>query len=879
MFSDLFFRMRALFRRRAVETELDDELRFHIEHLIEQDVQLGLTRKEAQRRARLAFGGLDQVREECREARGVHIIEALFQDIRLGLRMLRKSPGFTAVGVLTLALGVGGNAAVFSLAYDVLLRPLPYASPGRIVTLSEYNLQKGISNSSASAADFCDWKDQNQVFSSVAGFTEWRFNITGTAEPQNIPGALVTADFFATLGTPALHGRAFRADEDQPGKDNVVVLSERLWSNLFGAAAPFSNQTILVNQTVMTVVGVMPQGFAIPSRATEIWVPLSLSAVDKANRDGRWLRVIARLKPGASVAKAQENLRVIAGRLEASYGKSNRGWGISMVSLRDSIVREARPTLWLLLGSMALLLVLACVNVSSLILARATGRANELAVRFALGATRARVFRQLLTESLLLVALGDILAFLLALWSLRAIRALRLPGVPWAQELTFSLPVIVFTVAISLVVLALIGLAPAIRASSQDIFETMRRSDETVNALPGTQRQMGRLVTAQISLAFVLMIAAGLLANSFLRLLHVDPGFRIAKVLSAHLSLPRSKYQTNQQQSDFFAAVIERIRQLPGVIDAGGVSDLPLLGNRMSFKILMKDGEKPGQGGQPEAGVRWVTPKYFHALGMPLRSGRYFLEGDTASAPPVAVISQSMARAYWASSNPIGAQLRLEEDPRWFTVVGVVEDIKQESLDSSEAAAVYFPYAQKSEGWLNWMSIVVRTSGNPEGMSRVVREQVWSVDRDQPVTDMVSLETYLADSVAVPRLRLIVIGSFSLIALCIAVVGVYGTVSYSVAQRIHEIGIRMALGAERRDVLMHFVRQGLRFTLPGLGIGFLVAVALARAIASQLFAVRPFDGVTYCCVAVILGITALAACCISARRASKTDPLVALRYE
>jgi putative ABC transport system permease protein len=878
MFSDLFFRMRALFRWKAAETELDDELRFHIEHLIEQHVQSGLTRKEAQRRARLAFGGLDQVREECREARGAAIIETLFQDIRLGLRMLRKSPGVTAVAVLTLALGVGGNAAVFSLAYDVLLRALPYTSPGRIVTLWEYNLQKGISNSSASAADFCDWKDQNQVFSSVAGFTEWRFNITGTAEPQNVPGALVTGDFFATLGTPALHGRAFRADEDQPGKDNVVVLSERLWNSLFGASAPFSNRTLSVNQTVMTVVGVMPQGFAIPSRATEVWVPLSLSAEDKANRDGRWLRVIARLKPGTSVDKAQENLRMIAGQLESSYGKSSRGWGISMVSLRDSIVREARPTLWLLLGSMALLLVLACVNVSSLILARATGRANEIAVRFALGATRARVFRQLLTESLLLVALGDILAFLLALWSLRAIRALRLVGVPWAQELTLNLPVIVFTVALSLVVLALVGLAPAIRASS-DIFQTMRRSGETVNALPGTQLQMGRLVTAQISLAFVLMIAAGLLANSFLRLLHVDPGFRVENVLSAHLSLPRSKYQTNQQQSDFFAAVIERIRQLPGVVDAGGVSDLPLLGNRMSFKILMKNGENPGRGGQPEAGVRWVTPKYFPALRMTLHSGRYFLEGDSGSAPPVAVISQSMARAYWPASNPIGAQLRLEEDPRWFTVVGVVEDIKQESLDSSEAAAVYFPYAQKSEGWLNWMSVVVRTSGNPEGLSRAVREQVWSVDRDQPVADMASLETYLADSVAVPRLRVIVIGSFSLIALCIAVVGVYGTVSYSVAQRIHEIGIRMALGAERRDVLMHFVGQGLRFTLLGLGIGFLVAVALARAIASQLFAVRPFDGVTYSCVAVILGITALAACCVPARRATKTDPTVALRYE
>ncbi|MGB8475246.1 MAG: ABC transporter permease [Candidatus Acidiferrum sp.] len=865
--------------RTNAEGEMEEELRLHIENRADDLERSGLTRIEAERRARIEFGGQERFKEECREERVGHWLETLWMDLRHGLRMLRKSPGFTAVAVLTLALGVGGNAVVFSLAYSVLLRPLPYVSSARIVTLWEENAQKGISNSPASAANFYDWKDQSDVFSSMAGFAEWRFNITGRGEPQSVSGALVTADFFTTLGTQAEQGRTFWSDEDQPGKDNVVVLSERLWKQMFGASTPLRSQTISVNQAVMTVVGVMPQSFAYPSATSEIWVPLGLSAANRANREGKWLRVIARLKPETTTAKARENLRVIASRLEESYEKTNRGWGISLVSLRDSMVKDARPTLWLLLGSVALLLLLACVNVSSLILARGTGRANELAVRFAIGATRGRVVRQLLTESLLLVALGDFLAFLLAFWGVNALRGIRSPSAAWTRELTLDFPAIVFVVVLSLVVVAMIGLAPAIRTSSRDKFEALRRSCKTEKASPRRHLSASRLVIAQISLAFVLMIAAGLLANSFLRLSHVDPGFHVQNVLSAHLSLPRSKYQTDRQQNDFFATVIERIRQIPGVKEAGGVSDLPLLGNRMSFKIQIKNDETQGQAGQPEASVRWVTPSYFQAVGMRLDSGRGFTDHDSSAALPVAIVSHSAAHLLWPSRSPIGAKLRLEEDPRWFTIVGVVEDIKQVSLDSSETAAVYFPYNQKSEAWLNWMSVVVRTSGNPEGLGRAVREQVWSVDHDQPVTNMTSLETYLEDSVAVPRLRLIVIGSFSLIALCISVVGVYGTVSYSVAQRIPEIGIRMALGAERRDVLMHFVGQGLRFTLLGLGIGFLIAIALARAIASQLFGVRPFDGATYSCVAVILGLTALAACYVPARRATKVDPLVALRYE
>ncbi len=864
-------------RRARMESEMDTEFRFHIEAYAEDLMRGGVSREEAMRRARIEFGGIERVKEEGRDARGAFILESFLHDIRFGLRTLRKSPGFMAATVLTLALGVGGNAVVFSLAYNALLRPLPYASPERIVALSETNLQRGISGSRAAAANFYDWKDQGDAFSSMAAFAEWRFNITGTGEPQNVPGALVTADFFTTLGTPALHGRTFRLDEDQPGKEMVVVLSERLWNRLFGASTPFSNQRIIVNQSVMTVVGVMPQTFAFPLRTTEMWVPLSLSTENKANRDGKWLRVIARLKTGTSVTKAQENLHIIARRLEVAYPSSNLGWGATVISLRDSMVRDARPTLWLLLGSVALLLLLACANVSSLISARATGRTGELAVRFSIGATRSRVCRQLITESLLLVALGDALALLVAFWCLHGINTLRLPGFPWAQDVELNFPVLVFTMAISLVVVALIGLVPAIRASSRDAFEVLRRSGETARAVPGAR--LSRLVVAQISLAFVLMILAGLLTNSFLRLSHVYPGFRVQNVLSANLTLPRSKYQSNRQQVDFFASVIEKIQRTPGVIDAGGVSDLPLLGNRMSFKILFKDGESSGHAGPSGAGVRWVTPNYFHTLGIPLDTGRYFSEGDSVSATPAAIISQSMARSWWPSSNPLGAQFRLEEDSRWFTIVGVVKDIRQESLDSSEPAAVYFPSAQKSEAWLNWMSIVVNTSGKPEELGGTVREAVWSVDREQPITEVSSLETYLGDSVAIPRLRMIAVGSFSLIAFCIVLIGVYATVSYSVAQRVHEIGIRMALGAAPRDVLLQFVSHGLRFTSAGLVIGFLIAVAMARAIASQLFAVRPLDAATYFFVANILGITALLACYLPARRATRVDPMVALRYE
>ena len=479
----LWSRLRSLWsatlRRSRMESEMDAELRFHIEACAEDLMRGGIPRQEAMRRARMEFGGIERVKEEGREARGAFILESFLHDIRFGLRTLHKSPGFTAATVLTLALGVGGNAVVFSLAYNALLRPLPYASPERIVALSENNLQKGISGSRASAANFYDWKDQGDAFSSMAAFAEWRFNITGSGEPQNVPGALVTADFFTTLGAPALHGRTFRLDEDQPGKEMVVVLSERLWTRLYGASTQFSNQRITVNQSVMTVVGVMPQAFAFPLRTTELWMPLSLSAENKANRDGKWLRVIARLKAGISVTMAQEFLQIIARRLEVAYPSSNLGWGATVISLRDSMVRDARPTLWLLLGSVALLLLLACANVSSLISARATGRTGELAVRFSIGATRSRVCRQMITESLLLVALGDVLALLVAFWCLHGINTLRLPEFSWAQDVELNFPVLVFTMAISLVVVALIGLVPAIRASSRDVFEVLRRSGET----------------------------------------------------------------------------------------------------------------------------------------------------------------------------------------------------------------------------------------------------------------------------------------------------------------------------------------------------------------------------------------------------------------
>jgi len=865
--------------RRRSNHELDEEIQAHLRMAATDRVERGVPSRDASDAARRELGNVSLVKETTREQWGWVWLEQIAQDVRYGARSLAKSPSFTWIAVLTLALGIGANTLVFSMAYRVLLQPLPYPSPERLVTLWESSAKENVLQGQASAANFYDWQAQNEAFSSMTGYTGWRFNLTGTPEPENILGALVTPEFFTTLGVRPAQGRTFLPNEDQAGKDDVVVVSDKLWARIFGAATPLAGQKIVLNRSVCTVVGVMPSSFAFPSPATEIWTPLSLSEADRQNRDGRWLSVIGRLKPEISQDKAFDNMRLIASRLESSYPKSDRGWSVRIVTLHDSLIGDSRTTLFVMQGAVGLLLLIACVNVAGLLMVRATGRSSEIAVRRAIGAGRGRVIRQLLTESALLTVIGALLGVLLADWGMHAAQSLGSDALPGLQSLTINGPVIAFTSLLSFVTIAVFGFVPAIRASSVDLYESLRPGRKGGNAGAGSRRNRDLLVAAQVGLAFGLLCSAGLLAKSFLRLTDVNPGFRVQNSLSMQISLPRSKYKTSQQQAAFFADVLDRIDQTPGVLAAGGVSDLPLLGNQMTFKILLRDEEKLSAPALPNAGVRWVTPGYFKAVGMTLRAGREFEAKDSASAPLVVAVSVSAARRFWPNQDPIGKQLRLEEDSRWFSVAGVVDDIKQLALDSDEGAAVYFLYSQKSEDWLNWMSIVVHTRGNPADLGPTIRSRIWSLDKDQPVTAVVTFDKYLADSVSLPRLRAIVMGSFSVLALSMAVVGILGMISYSVGRRTHEIGIRMALGARPGEVLLQFMWEGARSTVFGLALGVVAALMMSGLTRSLLFGVSALDPLTYAEVALVSFVASLAACYIPARRATRVDPIVALRYE
>jgi predicted permease len=534
-------RFRSLLSKPTVDKDLDEEIRFHLESEIQERTAAGMSVQDARRTASVDFGGIERFREECRDMRRVSFIQDFVQDIRYGFRVLRKHPGFTAVVVLTLALGIGANTLIFSVAYSVLLRPLPYPSPNKLVTLWESNLQQNTLRGLVSAANFYDWQRDNTVFSGSAAYAAWRFNLTGVAEPENIPGTLVTPDFFSVLGINALHGRTFRTDEDQPGKDDVVVVSQSLWNRVFGSTAKLSGQTLTLNRSVATVVGIMPPDFVYPSRTTEIWVPLDLSAENKQNRDGRWLTVLARVKPGVTLQQVKADMNVIASRLQASYPKANANVDIRVVNLHEYLVGETRTTVIVLVGAVGLLLSLACANVASLLFARGSGRASEFAVRYAIGAARGRVIRQLLTETALLVAVGAILGVLLAHWGVQSIRLLNIKAIPRIENVTIDVPVIVFTLSISLLVAAIVGLLPAFQASS---YESLREGNYRLASGPAIQSRRTLLVVAQIGLAFILLVGAGLLTNSFLRLSRVSPGFQVDKRLSFYLSLPRTKYKT-----------------------------------------------------------------------------------------------------------------------------------------------------------------------------------------------------------------------------------------------------------------------------------------------------------------------------------------------
>ena len=798
-------------------------------------------------------------------------------DLRHAFRQLLKAPAFTAVAILTLALGIGANTAIFSVVNAVLVRPLPFEQPDKLVSLWETNLKQGRDKQQVGGANFTDWKRQAQSFESIAAYFNWNYNLTG-GEPRRLTTVLVTPGFFQTLGGKAELGRELVAEDDVEGRDNVVVLSHAFWESRFGGDPKSLGQNILLNGRPHTVVGVMPASFKFPDDTVEIWRPAAMSAEQMQNRDGKWLKVIGRLGPEVSLDEAQAEMSAIARRLEDQYPASNAGWGAGIEPLREGIVGKARTFLLVLLGAVGFVLLICCANLANLMLARASTRRKEMALRSALGANRFWLFRHLLAESLLLGMIGGGLGLLLAVWGTDALIALSPANVPRLGEVKIDGRVLGFTLTIALLTTLLFGLVPAWQGSAPEL-QALKEEGRATSGVSGVKLRH-LLVIAEVALGLILLVGAGLAIKSLLQLQRVDPGFDPRNVLTMAIALPPARYPENQQQIAFFERASEQIKTLPGVRDVAAVQDLPLRFNAMSFPITVEGQPAEAVAQRPKAAFRVVTPDYFHALGIPLVRGRVFEPRDNQSSGPVVVINQALARAYWPNEDPIGKRIHFGEpnDPACL-VVGVVGDTKHMGLDVNEGPAFYQPHAQKRFAWLRWMTLVVRTETEPAGLIEAVRRRVWEIDKDQPVYDVATMEELLSKSMAQPRFSTFFLALFAVLALNLTLLGLYGVLSYTVAQRTREIGIRMALGAQVRDVLRLVMGQGVKMIALGVACGLAGAIALTRLLQSLLFNISATDPTTFASISFLLIGVALAACYLPARRAAKISPLTALRTE
>ena len=869
-------RLQTLWRSEQLHNEIAEEMRFHIDQRAADNIQRGMPPAEARKEAERRFGRVARIREQSYELRSAGWIESFVQDAVYGSRLLRRTPGFTLAAVLTLALGIGASTAMFSILYSMLLRPLPYPQPEKLVSLAEKHISAA-SRGPVSAANFYDWKDQSRAFSGVAAYAGWSLNMTGTDTPERLKGALVSPELFDVLGVLPVRGRTFMPDEDQSAKSDVAVVSSKLWDRVFGPKAQLDGQSVVLNGTRTSIIGIMPADFAFPSREIEVWVPLSLSSQNRQNREGKWLNVIGRIRPGANIAQLRDSMNVIAQRLQQSYPGTNAGWGVDVVPLHENQTGRLRSRILTLFAAVTLLLLIACSNVAGLWLTRSIRRRREFAIRAAIGAGRSRIVRQLLTESLLLSLAAGTCGLALGYWMIQIVRDTILNTLPVNPEIVMDSRVLAFGLMLSLSTVVVFGLVPALRVSQVNLQHSLKSGGPGVPGSKLTGRRL--LVVSQVALSFVLLAGAGLLTKSFVRLVSVNPGFDTHQMLTMEINLPRARYRTSAQHSAFLQHVLERVRQIPGVESASAVSDLPLRGNSMTFKILQQVAQRTTAGALPDAGVRWVSDDYFATMRIPLLSGRLLDKHDTPDAPLTAIVNRTMAKYLGPHAADGTVKVRLEEDPRWFSIVGVVDDIKQIGLDTGEVPAIYFPHAQKSEDWLTWMTLVVRTSVKPEDEVNAIRAQIWQVDKDQPLSNVATLDQYLSESVAIPRLSSEVVGGFSLAALTICLVGLYGVVAYSVSQRKHEIGLRIALGASHASVFRMVLADGAGMAIGGIVFGLLGALIATRLIKSLLFRVDPIDIATFITVTVLLAVVAFLASLSPARNASRVDPMVALRYE
>jgi putative ABC transport system permease protein len=873
-------RLRSLLRRGQVERELDEEFRYHLERQIEENINKGMTAGDARNAALRAMGGIEQQKERCRDMRRVNFIEDLAQDLRYGARVLIKSPVFTTVAVLSLALGIGANTAIFSVVNGLLFRPLPYPDSQRIVAIWHTPPQEsfpGLDKFSVSPANYLDWKSQSDAFEQMAVFGYAGFSLSSGNDPVAVTGAFVSSDFFSVLRANVSQGRAFQAEEEQPGRDRVVVVSHKLWQRAFGANPNLIGQTLTLNSQTFTVIGIMPAGFEFP-REAELWAPLAWDDKERETRSIHDYQVIARLKPDTSLAQAQAQMRTISSRLEQQYPEADKGWGAVVIPLQEDLIGDIRPALLVLFSAVGFVLLIACANVANLMLARGANRQKEIAIRIALGAGRARIVRQLLSESVLLATIGGLLGLLLAVWGSGLLVRLSADSLPNPGEIGIDGWTLGFTLLVSLGAGIAAGIAPAFQFTKADTSETLKQGTGRTGGSSVKQGTRKALVICEVALSLILLIGAGLMIRSFWKLQHVDPGCNITNTLTMSIGLSSIKYSDPHQQAAFFDRALEQVGALPGVVSAAATTTVPLAGSGSTQPFTIEGRPESAVAEQPMALMRYISPDYFRAMGIPLRQGRFFSDQDREGSVPVIIISEAMARQFWPGQDPIGRRLtpsfHHQQGPR--EVVGVVGDVKAQGLDAEASAMMYVPYKQAPRPY---MTLVARTASDPQNSIQAISKAIYSLDKEQAITNVRTMEQTLADSISGRRFNMMLLIVFAALALVLAAVGVYGVMNYAVALRRRELGIRIALGAQAGDVLRLVLGQGLMLTLAGIGAGLAAAYGLTRLMASLLYGVTATDFLTFFIVSGTLVAVGLLASYLPARRATKVDPMIALRAE
>jgi putative ABC transport system permease protein len=881
MLKDLFFRLRSVFRRETVESEIEEELRFHSERQLDKYLKTGMRRDEAQRRVRMDFGGLQQVKEECRDARGVSLLETLVQDVRYGWRSLRKSPGFAAAALFTLALGIGANTAIFSVVYGVLLQPLPFREAARLVLLHETTPRVG--DVSVSYPNFQDWRAQSHTFSEMAAVSNVGFNMAGTSQPENIGGLAVSPNFLSMAGVRPAIGRGFTPDEEKAGTAPVLLLSYALWQSHFGGDRRVIGRTIRLDSRSLTIVGVLPRDFrwietCDVMEPMGVWATNNDSVAERSDRGD--LTVVGRLAAGVRMEQARAEMNGIAARLARAYPQANDQCGVKLQALRETFSGDARPAMVVLLGAAIFVLLVACANVANLFLMRGAVRAKEIALRIAIGASGGRIVRQILTESFLVALLGGLAGVGLAMAGIPAMARLIPADTRAGATVGMNGAVLLFSAGLVVLSVLAFGLAPAIHAARGNVHADLKEGGKATSG-GERNRWRGLLATSEVALALILLVGAGLMMKSLYRLLAVDSGFRPERVLKLEMSLRTAQYGKDPAVIGFWQQVLDRVRALPGVESAAVGTAIPLTDDHSRTDITVEGMPLPKPGSFPHPDRHVVSPGYEKTLGIRLLRGRGFTDMDRENAPRVALVNATVARRQFPGTDPVGKRfifghLEANRAPEWITIVGLVADTKMYGLANPARLEVYVPFRQRAA---HEMVLLVKSGVEPSALVSAIRGVVVSIDKEQPIFGIATMQEVVNASVSTRRITLILLGLFSGLALVLASIGIYGVISYSVAQRAREIGIRMALGAQRGDVLRLVLAQGGKISLAGIAIGSAASAGLTWLMAKLLYSVSAVDPATFTAVAFVLAVVAMVASYIPARRALRVDPLVALRNE